>query len=65
MSARHDVLVVGEVLVELSSPLPLEDTQLMHLSVSGDALNAAAAAAAGWALDHTADDWLLDLPDPD
>ena len=49
MSARHDVLVVGEVLVELSSPLPLEDTQLMHLSVSGDALNAAAAAAAAGA----------------
>ena len=47
--ASYDVLVVGEVLVELSSELPLHDTQELRLAFSGDALNAAAAAAAAGA----------------
>jgi 2-dehydro-3-deoxygluconokinase len=45
----HDVVVVGEVLVELSSPEPLEATDHVSLSLSGDALNAATAAAAAGA----------------
>jgi len=47
-----DVLVVGEVLVELSSTEPLRDGIGLSLGFSGDALNAAAAAAAAGA--HTA-----------
>jgi 2-dehydro-3-deoxygluconokinase len=44
-AAATDVLVVGEVLVELSSPTPLDGPGTVRLSFSGDALNAAAAAA--------------------
>jgi 2-dehydro-3-deoxygluconokinase len=44
-----DVIVLGEVLVELASPLPLAEAESMRLSFSGDALNAAAAAAAAGA----------------
>lgn len=46
-----DVLVLGEVLVELSSLEPLGDGVPLRLGFSGDALNVAAAAAAGGA--HT------------
>jgi 2-dehydro-3-deoxygluconokinase len=46
---RPDVLVVGEVLVELSSTEPLRDGTALRLGFSGDALNAAAAAAAAGA----------------
>jgi 2-dehydro-3-deoxygluconokinase len=44
-----DVLVLGEVLIELSSPVPLAEARDVTLSVSGDAMNAAAAAAAAGA----------------
>lgn len=44
-----DVLVIGEVLVELSSPDPLRSAREFGLSFSGDALNAAAASAAAGA----------------
>ena len=44
-----DVLVLGEVLVELTARVPLREARTMRLSVSGDALNAAAAAAAAGA----------------
>jgi 2-dehydro-3-deoxygluconokinase len=44
-----DVLVMGEVLVELTAPVPLREARTMRLSCSGDALNAAAAAAAAGA----------------
>lgn len=47
-----DVLVIGEVLVELSSLEPLADGTRLRLGFSGDALNAAAAAAGAGA--HTA-----------
>ena len=49
MAAAYDVLVVGEVLVELSADGPLRDSERLTLSFSGDALNAAAAAAAAGA----------------
>ncbi|MEN3361091.1 MAG: 2-dehydro-3-deoxygluconokinase [Mycobacteriales bacterium] len=49
---RPDVLVIGEVLVELSSTDPLRDGIPLTLGFSGDALNSAAAAAAAGA--HTA-----------
>jgi 2-dehydro-3-deoxygluconokinase len=49
MSGRLDVIVLGEVLVELASPVPLAEAEEMRLSFSGDALNAAAAAAAAGA----------------
>ena len=49
MSGRLDVIVLGEVLVELASPVPLAEADEMRLSFSGDALNAAAAAAAAGA----------------
>ena len=49
MSRRLDVIVLGEVLVELASPVPLAEAEEMRLSFSGDALNAAAAAAAAGA----------------
>jgi 2-dehydro-3-deoxygluconokinase len=47
-----DVLVLGEVLVELTSTEPLDAGTPLMLDFSGDALNAAAAAAAAGA--HTA-----------
>jgi 2-dehydro-3-deoxygluconokinase len=49
MAGSYDVLVVGEVLAELSSAEPLRDGASLTLSFSGDALNAAAAAAAAGA----------------
>jgi 2-dehydro-3-deoxygluconokinase len=48
---RPDVLVIGEVLVELSAAEPLERAVELRLGFSGDALNSAAAAAAAGA--HT------------
>jgi 2-dehydro-3-deoxygluconokinase len=45
----YDVLVVGEVLVELSAAGPVHEGAPLTLSFSGDALNAAAAAAAAGA----------------
>jgi 2-dehydro-3-deoxygluconokinase len=45
----YDVLVVGEVLVELSADGPVQEGDRLTLSFSGDALNAAAAAAAAGA----------------
>lgn len=45
----HDVVVLGEALVELTSSEPLRSAQHLDLSFSGDALNAAAAAAAAGA----------------
>jgi 2-dehydro-3-deoxygluconokinase len=45
----YDVLVAGEVLVELSADGPLQGSDRLMLSFSGDALNAAAAAAAAGA----------------
>lgn len=47
-----DVLVLGEILVELTALEPLRDGAALRLGFSGDALNAAAAAAAAGA--HTA-----------
>ena len=44
-----DVVVIGEILVELSSPVALRDSTHFALSFSGDALNAAAGAAAAGA----------------
>ncbi|PXY22569.1 PfkB family carbohydrate kinase [Prauserella muralis] len=44
-----DVLVLGEPLVELSAAEPLRNDTLVRLRFSGDALNAAAAAAAAGA----------------
>jgi 2-dehydro-3-deoxygluconokinase len=44
-----DVVVLGEVLIELSSTEPFADGIPMRLGVSGDALNSAAAAAAAGA----------------
>jgi len=59
---RTDVLVIGEVLVELSAGGPLETATELRLGFSGDALNAAAAAAAAGAsvalLTRVADDEL-------
>lgn len=59
-----DVLVLGEVLVELSTAGPLSDGAALRLGFSGDALNAAAAAAAAGArtalLARIADDELGD-----
>ncbi len=48
---RADVVVLGEVLVELSSLTPWQDGTSMQLAFSGDALNTAAASAAAGA--HT------------
>jgi 2-dehydro-3-deoxygluconokinase len=47
--AHLDVVVLGEVLVEFSSLAPLADGARVRLGFSGDALNAAAAAAAAGA----------------
>ncbi len=44
-SKTPDVVVLGEVLVELTAPVPLREAETLRLSCSGDALNAAAAAA--------------------
>jgi sugar/nucleoside kinase (ribokinase family) len=51
MGAREtpDVLVLGEVLVELTAPVSLGEAETVRLGLSGDALNAAAAAAAAGA----------------
>ena len=49
MTTTYDVLVVGEVLVELSADGPLQGSDRLSLSFSGDALNSAAAAAAAGA----------------
>jgi 2-dehydro-3-deoxygluconokinase len=46
---KPDVVVLGEVLVELTAPVPLRDADTLRISCSGDALNAAAAAAAAGA----------------
>lgn len=51
-SQDFDVVVIGEILVELSSTVPLSSGSTLRLGFSGDALNAAAAAAAAGA--HTA-----------
>jgi 2-dehydro-3-deoxygluconokinase len=60
----YDVLVIGEVLVELSTPGPLRSGAELRLGFSGDALNVAAAAAAAGAhtglLARIADDELAD-----
>ena len=61
-TATADVLVVGEVLLELSAAGPLETAVDLRLGFSGDALNVAAAAAAAGAhvvlLTRVADDEL-------
>ncbi|WP_248960333.1 sugar kinase [Sphaerisporangium perillae] len=44
-----DVVVIGEPLVEFSASAPLTEADTFHLSFSGDALNAAVAAAAAGA----------------
>lgn len=49
MSEGYDVVVIGEVLVEFLADGPLRDAEQLSLSFSGDALNAAAAAAAAGA----------------
>jgi 2-dehydro-3-deoxygluconokinase len=49
MAGSYDVLVVGEVLAELSCAGSLRESASLRLSFSGDALNAAAAAAASGA----------------
>jgi 2-dehydro-3-deoxygluconokinase len=63
-AARHDVIVLGEVLVELSADGELHGGADLRLGFSGDALNAAAAAAAAGArtalLARIADDELGD-----
>lgn len=60
-----DVVVLGEVLVELASDLPFEAGADVRLGVSGDVVNAAAAAAAAGArtavLSRIADDELGDV----
>lgn len=45
----YDVVVIGEALIELSSDAPLTEAEHYRRSFSGDALNAAAAAAASGA----------------
>jgi 2-dehydro-3-deoxygluconokinase len=47
--AAPDVLVLGEILLELTSREPLRDGAELRLGFSGDALNSAAAAAAAGA----------------
>ena len=63
--SSHDVVVVGEILVELASDVPLGDGVPLTLGVSGDVVNAAAAAAAAGArtavLARIADDELGDM----
>jgi 2-dehydro-3-deoxygluconokinase len=61
----YDVVVLGEVLIELSSTEPFRDGGSLRLGFSGDALNAAAASAAAGAttglLTRVATDELGDL----
>lgn len=45
----YDVIVLGEVLVEVSTEEPVADTVPARIGISGDALNVAAAAAAAGA----------------
>jgi len=63
--SQYDVVVVGEILVELASDLPLADGVPLTLGISGDVVNAAAAAAAAGArtavLARIADDELGDV----
>jgi 2-dehydro-3-deoxygluconokinase len=49
MGDHPDVVIIGEPLVEFSAPEPLTQAGTFHLSFSGDALNAAVAAAAAGA----------------
>lgn len=49
MNGAYDVVVLGEVLIELSSTTPWRRGSALTLSFSGDALNSAAAAAAAGA----------------
>ena len=49
ITGRYDVIVLGEVLVEFDAGTPLGRAKPVTLSFSGDALNAAAAAAAAGA----------------
>lgn len=46
MDEYPDVVIIGEPLVEFSAPEPLTSAEVFRLSFSGDALNAAVAAAA-------------------
>ena len=55
---------LGRRLLALAPGLVARGRPLWLFTAQGGAADRAAAAA-GWALDHTADDWLLDLPDPD
>ena len=65
MTDPYDVVVIGEVLVELASDRPFESGADVQLGVSGDVVNAAAAAAAAGArtavLARVADDELGDV----
>ena len=65
MQIRYDVVVLGEVLIELSSTEPFGDGIPMRLGFSGDALNSAAAAAAAGArvalLTNVANDEIGDI----
>jgi 2-dehydro-3-deoxygluconokinase len=65
LAAPYDVVVLGEVLVELASEQPLAAGREVTLGVSGDAVNAAAAAVAAGArtalLTRIADDELGDV----
>ncbi|MFB9837417.1 PfkB family carbohydrate kinase, partial [Actinoallomurus acaciae] len=49
MKGDPDVVVIGEPLVEFSAATPLTSADTFRLSFSGDALNAAVAAAAAGA----------------
>lgn len=65
MTDPYDVIVIGEVLVELASDRAFESGADVRLGVSGDVVNAAAAAAAAGArtavLTRIADDELGDV----
>ena len=65
MTDPYDVVVIGEVLVELASDRPFQAGADVTLGVSGDVVNAAAAAAAAGArtavLTRIADDELGDV----
>jgi 2-dehydro-3-deoxygluconokinase len=49
MTGAPDVAVIGEILIEISADQPFRGGQLVRFGISGDALNAAAAAAASGA----------------
>lgn len=49
MTGAPDVVVIGEVLIEISADEPFHSAQLVRFGISGDALNSAAAAAASGA----------------